>query len=188
MFYYLRSKLSILNMRLSSNTAMILCGAFALALAVILYLLLTRKSNVVVKHVPHPTPVRAPLPQGPPQQPPVMQGPPPSQGPPPQAPQGPPQGQQPALVFFHMNGCGHCTHMKPAWEAASQKLASTPVKPLALEAGQHANVVKDLGIRGFPTIRYYPSGFAPGAPFVEYKGDRSVESLMRFAQSGGASA
>ena len=40
------------------------------------------------------------------------------------------------------------------------------------------------GIRGFPTIKLYPGGFPNSNP-IDYMGNRSAESFVTFARSGG---
>jgi len=127
--------------------------------------------------------------QGPP---PGHQGPPPGhQGPPPGhgGPPGPPQMEsyaggsgKPALVLFYNGGCGHSRNMRPAWEQAKQQLEqSGQVDCILIEDPVQ---MQKYGIRGFPTVKLYPNGF-PGSNSVDYMGNRSAESFITFARSGG---
>ena len=120
---------------------------------------------------------------GPPGGPPAG-GPPPGYGPP-----GNPQHMEsyvgsgkPALVCFYNNGCGHSRNMRPAWDQAAQQLKqSGQVDAILIE--DQAEMQK-YGIRGFPTVKFYPEGF-PSPNSIDYQGDRSAESLVTFARSGG---
>lgn len=89
---------------------------------------------------------------------------------------------KPSLAFFHSHTCGHCIHMKPAWESVVNTLKSTDqIEALAFEVKENPTEISMAGkIQGFPDIRFYPQGF-PNGPFVEYHGDRSDEDLLRFA-------
>jgi hypothetical protein len=74
--------------------------------------------------------------------------------------------------------------MMPDWQKAEGILKQMGIcEPISLNDQRDAEEVHKHGISGWPTIRYYPDGF-PGR-FVEYRGNRSAESLVKFAQSGG---
>jgi hypothetical protein len=90
--------------------------------------------------------------------------------------------QQPeaTMVLFHSRGCGHCVRMLPAWKECIKELTGKVrfVEVQDQDAMQY-------GIRGFPTIRFYPNGHLASKEFTEYRGDRSKGSLEKFALSGG---
>ena len=91
------------------------------------------------------------------------------------------------LVLFFSEGCGHCRNMMPAWNQASNALLqSGQFDVLAFEETKDNSKIKQFGtgIRGFPAIRLYPEGF-PSNTFIDYKGDRSADSFMKFVQSNG---
>ena len=138
--------------------------------------------------------------QGPPPGygPPGQQGPPPGYGPPGQ--QGPPQGYgppgqqgsqhmesyvgngKPALVLFYSNGCGHSRNMRPAWDQAKQQLQqSGQVDCILIE---DPGEMQKYGIGGFPTVKLFPGGLG-SSNSINYQGNRSAESLVTFARSGG---
>lgn len=84
---------------------------------------------------------------------------------------------QPLVVAFTMTGCGHCTHMKPAFmQAASSKPQNAMV---IVDTSVCPKVAERYGIQGFPTI----IKFKNGSVVEEYKGDRSLNSLLEFASS-----
>jgi hypothetical protein len=72
--------------------------------------------------------------------------------------------------------------MRPAWDQAKQQLdQSGQVDAILIE--DQAEIQK-CGVRGFPTVRMYPEGY-PSQNFIEYQGNRSIESLITFARSKG---
>ena len=90
-----------------------------------------------------------------------------------------------ALVLFYSERCGHSVNMMPAWEEMKKSMGSSgQFDIISLEQSKNPQEVHQHSIRGFPTIRFYPDGF-PSPNFVEYKGPRTSESFIKFAQSGG---
>ena len=89
----------------------------------------------------------------------------------------PPQAE---VVLFHSRGCGHCVRMMPTWKECVKELTGK-VRFVEVEDQEAMR----YGIRGFPTIRFYPNGHHTTNNFVEYRGDRSKNSIEKFALSGG---
>ena len=185
-----------------SNTTIYLGIGLTIAALVIFYFVYFRSSSPPPKTpkpsrpTPRPPPVMKP--QGPPQGPPGQQGPPPGYGPPGQ--QGPPPGYgppgqqgpqhmesyvgngKPALVLFYSNGCGHSRNMRPAWDQAKQQLQqSGQVDCILIE---DPGEMQKYGIGGFPTVKLFPGGLG-SSNSIDYQGNRSAESLVTFARSGG---
>lgn len=102
----------------------------------------------------------------------------------PQAQGGAPSGDKPAFVFFFAEWCPNSTGMFGAWEEAAKTLSQEGVNVILLDDKKHHDEMQKMDIKGFPTLRLYPSGF-PSEQFVEYQGDRSAASLIKFVQSGG---
>lgn len=98
------------------------------------------------------------------------------------------EGSKPTVVLFYSNGCGHCKHMMDDWKQAAQVInQSGVVQALALEASENMEDMRKQNIPGFPEVRFYPNGY-PSENFMSYSGDRSAESLVNFAKSGGQSS
>ena len=85
---------------------------------------------------------------------------------------------QPMMVFFYAPWCGHCQNAKPAFQ---QLMAKHPGKAAMINCDEHKEIAQQLGIQGFPTIRYYPNGPKNGN-HREYQGDRSADDMERFMQ------
>ena len=90
--------------------------------------------------------------------------------------------QRPTIVLYHADWCPHCVRMRPEWqkmaEALRGKVVVKEVESKNPEIGKH-------NIKGFPTIRLYPTG---GDDYIEYKGERTADKLENFAMSGSESA
>lgn len=174
-----------MNWKRNPNLVIGLCAALGVSVIVIMFLLYRRRNSSQTEEYPV-------QPQGPPAHaPPQMEyrRPPP---PPPTAP-SPPHPEtavgggsgKPALVMFYAEWCGHSKAMQPSWQQLQQTLAQTNQFDLvAIDADKNKEEMGRHGVRGFPTVRYYPQGF-PGPNHIEYKGNRTVDSLMKFVRSGG---
>ena len=136
-------------------------GAIGVLLAIILVVVLLKR-----KSPSSPPPERMAV-QAAPSQPPS----------PPQPPANPP-----TLVLFYMDGCGHCTDFKPVWEQLVPELERGGVKCLGINYKDHMEMVRQEGVAGFPTIKFYPHGF-PGKS-VDYSGARTREGILDFLQNG----
>ncbi len=156
------------------NLVVGLCVALGVTLLIIFTLVWTRGNNETqsppqrILH-PHPQPFREP------------------QRSPPPVPnhETPVQSGKPALVMFYANWCGHSKAILPSWQQMQQTLSQTgQFELIALEQEKYGDEIQKHGIKGFPTIRFYPEGF-PSENFIEYKGNRTTDSLIKFVRSGG---
>merc|ERR1711871_1007742 len=83
-----------------------------------------------------------------------------------------------ALVTFYAPWCGHCRQMVPEVKRAAQMLKSSGVRVAALNSDNEPGLAQQLGIRGFPTVRWI-GGSGSG---VDYQGPRKALDLVSFAQ------
>lgn len=75
--------------------------------------------------------------------------------------------------------------MKPGYAAAAGELSGKII--LAnLDATVHTTKSNEFGIRGFPTLKYFPPGSSSVSDAVEYDGGRSTSDIVNW-MSGKAS-
>ena len=75
--------------------------------------------------------------------------------------------------------------MMPTWKKVEQALnKSGQFEAIALEQKTHGAEMQKHNVKGFPEVRFYQDGF-PSQNHAIYRGNRTLESLMKFAQSGG---
>ena len=88
------------------------------------------------------------------------------------------------VVLFHMDGCGHCVNMMPAWNRVVTELKDSMKNDIVLGAVERGNIEKfhqhgiKPNVNGFPTVLYFsPSKLH--SPEV-YNKDRSYEEFKRW--------
>jgi thioredoxin-like negative regulator of GroEL len=88
---------------------------------------------------------------------------------------------RPTLVLFHSLSCPHCTHFMGAWTTLKQQAPQLGFGTMEFEGKQ---IDASFGVKGVPTIRFYPEGFAQGKPHVDYTGPRSAEAIIAWLKQG----
>uniref|UniRef100_A0A0B7AR86 protein disulfide-isomerase n=1 Tax=Arion vulgaris TaxID=1028688 RepID=A0A0B7AR86_9EUPU len=83
------------------------------------------------------------------------------------------------LVEFFAPWCGHCKNLAPHWSSAASELKGK-VKLGALDATVHTVMANRYGVRGYPTIKFFPSGKKDGES-TEYDGGRTSGDIVRWA-------
>ncbi len=80
------------------------------------------------------------------------------------------------LVYFYMNGCGHCEKFSPIWdEFISQNKSS--ITTHKLEREEAGNKIQKYEVKGFPTILLLDEN---NNKIKEYNGDRTLSALKKF--------
>lgn len=93
----------------------------------------------------------------------------------------------PSLVLFYANWCGHSQNFLDVWSQLMKQNLKCDM--IGLEQEKNPKDIEVNSISGFPTIRLYPSGYIPASQdYIEYNGNRSLESLTDFVMSEGNSA
>ena len=87
----------------------------------------------------------------------------------------------PVIVKFYSHRCGFCRKLAPTWEdlATKAKEAGKPWRVAKVNALNEEKIAMKYGINAFPTVYF----FGKNGKYVAYKGDRSVESFIKFADS-----
>lgn len=86
------------------------------------------------------------------------------------------------LVEFYAPWCGHCKALTPEWSTAAKELQSK-VKLGAIDATVNNKKAAEYGIRGYPTIKYFPAGSKDKEKPLNYEGGRSSSEIVNWAKS-----
>lgn len=80
------------------------------------------------------------------------------------------------LVYFYMDGCGHCKNFTPIWDKFCSANSSS-VKTYKFEQAQVREQINTYAISGFPTILLLDEN---NAKIDEYNGERTLEALTSY--------
>tara|TARA_B110000971_G_C19885080_1_gene442590 strand:+ start:440 stop:898 length:459 start_codon:yes stop_codon:yes gene_type:complete len=81
-----------------------------------------------------------------------------------------------SLIFFHMNGCGHCDKFMPTWEEVKSEYSGA-ITLTEKESASATSDIEKFKIKGFPSILLVDSN---NNKIKEYNGDRSKSDVMKF--------
>jgi len=90
-------------------------------------------------------------------------------------------GSKPAFVEFFAPWCGHCKHLAPEYEKVGDAFAgSKDIVVAKVDADAHKDLGSEFGIRGFPTLKFFPKGWKKGDEPTEYQGGRTADDIINF--------
>jgi len=89
------------------------------------------------------------------------------------------------LVEFFAPWCGHCKNLEPHYKAAAAQLGDKVVLA-TLDATVHTTKSSEFGVRGFPTIKYFPAGSSSPSDAIEYDGGRTTNDIVNWASAKAA--
>jgi protein disulfide-isomerase A6 len=86
------------------------------------------------------------------------------------------------IVKYYADWCGHCKRAKPEFEKLMQTYkGDIKLAMVNSELPENKELVKQQGINGYPTIRYYPSGL--DSSFQDYTGGRTYSDFVQYLGS-----
>merc|ERR1739847_28909 len=80
------------------------------------------------------------------------------------------------LVEFYAPWCGHCKSLAPIYDELGEKYKDSKDIVIA-KMDSTTNEVKDVNIRGFPTLKLFKKG---DNKVVEYDGARDLDGFVKF--------
>lgn len=90
------------------------------------------------------------------------------------------------FVEFYAPWCGHCQRLAPVWDTLGEKYANTNVVIAQMDSTENdMPEAAPFAVEGFPTIKFRAAG---QTEFIDYDGDRSLESLVEFVEKNSKSA
>eukprot|EP00758_Cryptobia_borreli_P005920 Tbor_TRINITY_DN5011_c0_g4::TRINITY_DN5011_c0_g4_i1::g.14378::m.14378/K09584/PDIA6, TXNDC7; protein disulfide-isomerase A6 len=81
------------------------------------------------------------------------------------------------FVKFYAPWCGHCVRMAPAYEEVAISNTDPDVIIAKLDAAEFGELAKRFGVRGFPTLKFFPKDQKEG---VSYNSQRTASSILSF--------
>jgi len=83
------------------------------------------------------------------------------------------------LVKYYAPWCGHCKKLAPIWDELANEVADIDDLVIA-KFDATTNEAKDIAIKGYPTLTWYPKGNKSGIP---YKGGRELDAFKGYLSS-----
>ena len=87
-------------------------------------------------------------------------------------------GQPKELVYFYMNGCGHCKKFSPTWDQFSQGY-NGDLNIRKVERADASDELDKYQIKGFPTVLLLDGNGGK----KEFDGERTIQGLESFVKN-----
>jgi len=91
-----------------------------------------------------------------------------------------------AFVEFYAPWCGHCKQLAPIWDQLGDKFKDSADIVIA-KVDATVNEIEGVKVSSFPTLKYFANG-STKETVINYSGERTLEELVRFVESGGKQA
>jgi len=81
------------------------------------------------------------------------------------------------FVEFYAPWCGHCKKLAPVWEELAETFEGVEHVKIAKIDATANNLPKNINVRGYPTLIFFPANNKAGVPF---NGERDLQSMTKF--------
>jgi len=81
------------------------------------------------------------------------------------------------FVEFYAPWCGHCKKLAPVWEELAETFDGVEHVKIAKIDATANNLPKNINVRGYPTLIFFPANNKAGVP---YNGERDLPSMTKF--------
>ncbi|WWD09691.1 protein disulfide-isomerase domain [Kwoniella europaea PYCC6329] len=83
---------------------------------------------------------------------------------------------------FYAPWCGHCQRLAPIWDTLAEKYATNSNIVIAQMDATENDIppAAPFKVQGFPTLKFRAAG---SSEFIDYNGDRSLDSLVEFVET-----
>lgn len=87
------------------------------------------------------------------------------------------ESSEAVMVEFYAPWCGHCKNLAPAYAEAAGELEGE-VKFVAVDADAERSLGERFGVKGFPTLKYFPPGKKTDKNAQDYNGGRTADEMV----------
>jgi protein disulfide-isomerase A6 len=89
--------------------------------------------------------------------------------------------ESPWFVEFYAPWCGHCKTLAPEWAELATNLKGE-VKVAKVDATENKDSASKFGVRGYPSIKFFPGGKKDDSSAIDYEGARSASAMAEWAR------
>lgn len=92
-------------------------------------------------------------------------------------------GNKPTFALFYAEWCPHCKSVKPDWEKLmqDQEIASKcSIEMYECSKDEYKELAEKLGIQGYPTFKFFPTGIVNYSNNIDYNGGRTLDDFKAF--------
>ncbi|KAF1744130.1 hypothetical protein MXB_726 [Myxobolus squamalis] len=86
------------------------------------------------------------------------------------------------LVKFYAPWCGHCKSLAPVWEEAAKNLHGK-IKMAKVDCTTNPDIATQFGIKGFPTLKFFPAHTKNLASSISYDGGRTTAGITEWVEA-----
>jgi len=83
----------------------------------------------------------------------------------------------PTLMLFHADWCGHCQSFMPTFDKFSENVNKSKVNIVKFNADTDKKYTGGFNVEGYPTVMLHVPKLKR---FIDYNGDRTMGDLVKF--------